>query len=106
MIGIAYDADLTHAKEVIHRATLEVESVVSSPPIEILVRELDYSAVKIEVRFWVNSRRLPFLESTSQVAQALKESLATAEIELPSEIYTVKLKNLPMISNHHHLEQQ
>jgi len=84
---------------VIHEATLRVESIVSDPPLEILVRELALSVVKIEVRFWVNSRRLPFLESTSQVAQAIKEAMEQSEIELPTEIYTVKLKNAPMLSN-------
>lgn len=105
MIGIAYDADITRAKEVIHEATLHVDSIVSEPPPEILVRELAASAVRIEVRFWVNSRRLPFLESTSQVAQSIKERLAQAGIELPTEIYTIKLKNDAGLLNNHHINR-
>ncbi|WP_342669322.1 MULTISPECIES: hypothetical protein [Chroococcidiopsis] len=34
------------------------------------MRELGASTVNIEVRFWVNSHRLPFLEMTSLVAQS------------------------------------
>ncbi|WP_233222843.1 mechanosensitive ion channel family protein [Chroococcidiopsis sp. CCALA 051] len=61
------------------------------------MRELGASTVNIEVRFWVNSRRLPFLEMTSLVAQAMKEALQQAGIEMPNEIYTVELRNLPKI---------
>ena len=60
---------------------------------EILVRELAPSTVNIEVRFWVNSRRLAFLEITSQPAQAIKEALMQAAIELPTEIYTLEFRN-------------
>ncbi|MGG6267489.1 mechanosensitive ion channel family protein [Leptolyngbya sp. AN03gr2] len=105
MIGIAYDADITRAKEVIHEAVLHVDSIVSEPPPEILVRELAASTVRIEIRFWVNSRRLPFLESTSQVAQSIKERLAQSGIELPTEIYTIKLKNDAGLLNNHHINR-
>jgi small conductance mechanosensitive channel len=93
-IGIDYDADITQAKMVIQKAVMQVESIESEPPLEILVRELAASVVKIEVRFWVNSRRLPFLESTSQVAQSIKEAMAEARIELPSEIYTIRIHDV------------
>lgn len=106
MIGISYDADIDRAQAVIHEATLQVESIVSDPPLEILVRELAPSVVKIEVRFWVNSRRLPFLESTSQVAKSIKKAMQQSGIELPTEIYTIKLKNAPILSNNSHLDRQ
>lgn len=59
---------------------------------EILVRELAPSTVKIEVRFWVNSRRGALIEITSQAAQAIKEALMQAGIEL-TEIYTLEFRN-------------
>ncbi len=65
------------------------------------MRELAASTVNIEVRFWVNSRRLPFLEMTSQVAQAIKEALMQAGIEMPTDIYTVRLRGLPPFINNH-----
>jgi small conductance mechanosensitive channel len=94
-MGIDYDTDITHFKEVIHQAVLRVESIVTEPPVEILVRELAASEVKIEVRFWVSSRRLSFLESTSQVAQSIKEAMKQAGIDFPTEVYTIQLKNTP-----------
>ncbi|WP_309739573.1 mechanosensitive ion channel family protein [Chamaesiphon sp. OTE_20_metabat_361] len=96
-IGINYDTDIGQVKEIIHQAALTVESIVADPPLEILVRELAAGAVKIEVRFWVSSRRLSFLESTSQVAQSIKEAIKAAGIDLPNEIYTVQFKDPPQI---------
>ncbi len=66
-IEIDYAVDIARVKAVIHQAAVNVESVVADPPPDILVRELAVSSVKIEVRFWVNSRRLSFLESTSSI---------------------------------------
>jgi len=94
-IEIDYAADIARVKEVIHQAAVKVESVVADPPLDILVRELAVNSVKIEVRFWVNSRRLSFLESTSQVAQSIKEAMTASGIDRPNEVYTVQLKDLP-----------
>jgi small conductance mechanosensitive channel len=73
MVGVASDADITTVKQILHDPVLGVTGVETEPKPDILVRELGASSVNIEVRFWVNSRRLPFLEMTSLVAQALKE---------------------------------
>ncbi|OWY65059.1 transporter [cyanobacterium TDX16] len=97
MVGIAYDADINAVKQILHDAVLGVAGVEAEPQPDIFVRELAASTVNIEVRFWVNSRRLPFLEMTSLVAQAMKEALQQAGIEMPTEIYTVELRNLPKI---------
>lgn len=100
-IEIDYAADIARVKEVIHQAAVKVESVVADPPLDILVRELTVSSVKIEVRFWVSSQRLSFLESTSQVAQSIQEAMKASGIALPNEVYTVQLKNTPRICDAH-----
>jgi small conductance mechanosensitive channel len=101
MVDIDYESDITKVKQIISDAVLVVEGVEKDPKPDILVRELAASTVNIEVRFWVNSLRLPFLEITSQVAQAIKEVLMQAGVEMPTDIYTVKLLGLPpMVDNH------
>ncbi|MBD2258791.1 mechanosensitive ion channel family protein [Pseudanabaena sp. FACHB-2040] len=92
MVGIDFGADINQVKQIMREAVLATIGVEPDPPPEILVRELGASAVKIEVRVWVNSRRLSFLESTSRAAQAVKEALQQAGIGMPTEIYTVKLQ--------------
>jgi len=41
------------------------------------------------------SHRAGFLETTAQVSQRVKEALQTHSIEMPTEIYTLLLKDVP-----------
>ncbi|MBW4619353.1 MAG: mechanosensitive ion channel family protein [Cyanosarcina radialis HA8281-LM2] len=93
LLEIGYEADIRNVQKLLRAAVLQTEGVESEPPPDILVRELGINGVKIEVRDWVNSRRLSFLESTSRVAIAIKEALQAAGIEMPDETYIVKLEN-------------
>ncbi|MBD1908830.1 mechanosensitive ion channel [Funiculus sociatus GB2-A5] len=92
-VGITYKADINTATQVITDAVVQVEGVQSNPPPEVLVRELAAGNVGMEIRFWVNSRRLEFLKTTSSANQAIKEALHKAGIEIPTEIYTVLVRN-------------
>jgi small-conductance mechanosensitive channel len=96
--GIDYKADITKAKQVINDAVLSLPEIEKEPKPDILVRQLAPSTVNIEVRCWVNSRRLPFLEATSLMAQAIKEALEEAEINMPTDIYTLKFNDMLTIS--------
>ncbi|MBD2741129.1 mechanosensitive ion channel family protein [Coleofasciculus sp. FACHB-1120] len=91
-VGIAYGANISTAKQVITDAVLKVKGVQSKPVPEVLVRELDSGKVNLEIRFWVDSRRLEFLETTSKANEAIKEALHKAEIEIPTEIYTLLVR--------------
>ncbi|MBE9189102.1 mechanosensitive ion channel family protein [Gloeocapsopsis crepidinum LEGE 06123] len=98
MVGIDYAADINTAKQIIRDTISKISGVEVSQPIDILVRELAPSTVNLEIRFWVNSRRMAFLEATSQVAQAIKESLMNAGIALPTDIYAIEFRNsLPIL---------
>ncbi|MBO0347965.1 mechanosensitive ion channel family protein [Phormidium pseudopriestleyi FRX01] len=95
MVGVDYEADINQAKAAILKALSELDLVESSPAPEVLVRELAASTINLEIRFWVDSRRAEFLEMTSQGAQRIKEALDSANIEMPTEIYTLNFRNLP-----------
>ena len=94
-VGIDYEADIIEARQVIMQALSAVERVQKEPMTEVLVHELAASTVNLEVRFWVDSRRAGFLETTSAVAQRVKEALQENNIEMPTEIYTLLLKDVP-----------
>ncbi|BAZ08461.1 hypothetical protein NIES4071_02660 [Calothrix sp. NIES-4071] len=81
-INITYKTDINTVKKIVNDTVLKVSGVEPEPKPIILVRELGISTVNIEVRFWVNSQRLPFIEMTSEAAQAIKESLQQAGIQL------------------------
>ncbi len=92
IVGIDYDADVNAARRVIVEAVSQVKGVEKEPPPLILVHDLAPSTVKLEVRFWVNSRRQSFLQVTSAASQAIKEGLQEAGIEMPTEIYTLTFR--------------
>lgn len=94
-VGIDYDADIVKARQVIVEAIASLDEVQPAPAPEVLVRELAASTVNLEVRFWVDSHRAGFLNTTSVVTQRVKEALQSQKIEMPTEIYTLLLKDVP-----------
>ena len=95
MVGIDYGESIAEAIAVINRALATVEEVETTPAADVLVNELATSTVNLEIRFWVDSRRSGFLATTSKVAQAVKESLESADIDMPTDIYTLILREMP-----------
>lgn len=98
-VSISYDTDINTVKKILNDTVLKVVGVEPEPTPIVLVRELGTTTVNIEVRFWVNSQRLPFIEMTSLAAQAIKESLQQAEIKLAA-IPQIKVIQLTNNSNH------
>ncbi|MEM7761880.1 MAG: mechanosensitive ion channel family protein, partial [Cyanobacteria bacterium P01_A01_bin.40] len=94
-VGIDYGEDISQAIAVISQVLNKIEEVESSPTPDVLVSELAASTVNLEIRFWVDSRRSGFLATTSKVAQAVKEALESANIDMPTDIYTLILRQLP-----------
>ena len=95
IVGIDYDANIVRAREVIVDAIKDLDEVQPAPMPEVLVNELAASTVNLEIRFWVDSHRAGFLETTSIVTQRIKEALQEQNIEMPTEIYTLLLKDVP-----------
>ena len=95
MVGIDYDANIANARQVIIDAIATLDTVSPDPAPEVLVKELASSTVNLEIRFWVDSHRAGFLETTSLVAQTIKEALQQQNIEMPTEIYTLMVKDIP-----------
>ena len=95
MVGIDYGEDISEAIAVINKVLESTEEVEATPSPDVLVSELAASTVNLEIRFWVDSRRAGFLATTSKVAQAVKEALETAGIDMPTDIYTLILRELP-----------
>ena len=95
MVGIDYGEDLSEAIAVISQALENFQEVETNPAPDVLVSELAASTVNLEIRFWVDSRRSGFLATTSKVAQSVKEALEAADIDMPTDIYTLILRELP-----------
>ncbi|MEL6441001.1 MAG: mechanosensitive ion channel family protein [Cyanobacteria bacterium J06621_8] len=95
MVGIDYEENIGQAIALINQVLENLEEVEIEPHPDVLVRELAASTVNLEIRFWVDSRRSSFLATTSKVAQGVKEALAAANIDMPTDIYTLILRELP-----------
>ncbi len=95
MVGIDYGENIDKAIAVITKVLEDLEEVETAPQPDVLVKELAASTVNLEVRFWVDSHRAGFLATTSKVAQAIKEALEAANIDMPTDIYTLIVRELP-----------
>ena len=95
MVGIDYAENINRALAVISQALKDLEEVETKPAPDILVNELAASTVNLEIRFWVDSHRAGFLATTSKVTQAVKEALEAANIEMPTDIYTLIMRESP-----------
>lgn len=93
LVGVDYDADISKARHIIQQTVQDIAGISADSPIDVLVRELAASTVNLEVRFWVESHRGEFLQTTSTAAQAVKEALQRAQVEMPTEIYTLQFRN-------------
>ena len=95
LVGIDYAEDISEAIAVIMQVLNNTTEVETNPAPDVLVSELATSTVNLEIRFWVDSRRSGFLATTSKVAQEVKEALETAGIDMPTDIYTLIVRELP-----------
>ncbi|MFZ1025878.1 MAG: mechanosensitive ion channel domain-containing protein [Limnoraphis robusta] len=95
IVGIDYSEDLSTAQKIILNVLNNLSEVETNPAPDILVKELAPSTVNLEVRFWVDSRRAGYLATTSNVTQGIKEALEQANIDMPTDIYTLVFRNLP-----------
>jgi small-conductance mechanosensitive channel len=94
-VGIDYSEDLSTAQKIILNVLNNLSEVETNPAPDILVKELAPSTVNLEVRFWVDSRRAGYLATTSNVTLGIKEALEQANIDMPTDIYTLVFRNLP-----------
>lgn len=80
-VGVAYDADLTKAMDVL-TATLAADGrALPDPAPQVMVLELGDSAITLNLRFWVNAADL--WPCKWAMNKAVKEALDAAGIEIP-----------------------
>ncbi|MGB0806316.1 MAG: mechanosensitive ion channel family protein [Salibacteraceae bacterium] len=80
-VGIAYDADIKQAREVILAGIKQDTRVMQNEAIEVLVAELGDSSINLSVRFWCNPGEYwpVFFDNLENV----KTNLDAAKIEIP-----------------------
>lgn len=82
--GIAYAEDVDESREVIKKAVLNCNSVISdNRPVEIFAQEFADSSINFEVTWWAGSTPLEVRVSKDEVVAAVKHALDDADIEIP-----------------------
>jgi len=82
-IGIAYDADVKKAKELIIKVSQELDWVMGEPsPPKVVVKSFGDSAVNLEARVWIKEPRRR-MDTVSHITDRVKEVFQDEGIEIP-----------------------
>ena len=81
-IGIAYEADINKAKELIKNIALELEWVMREPAPKVVVRNFGDSSVDLQARIWIREPRRR-MDTISHVTDRTKEVFQQEGIEIP-----------------------
>jgi len=81
-IGIAYDADMQKAKEIIENVALTLPWVRKDPGPKVVVKNFGESAVDLEARVWIEDPRKR-IDTISSITDGVKAEFDRAGIEIP-----------------------
>ncbi|MEZ6071286.1 MAG: mechanosensitive ion channel family protein [Pirellulales bacterium] len=81
--GVAYDADLDQAAEVIEAAVGRCDTIDRERPIQIFAQEFADSSITFEVSWWAGSTPLKVRASRDEVIRGVRKALRDAGIEIP-----------------------
>ena len=96
-IGIAYDADVNKAKEIIKGVSLELDWVMKEPPPKVVVKSFGDSAVNLEARVWISDPRRR-IDTISHITDRVKEAFQQQGIEIPFPKRDIYIKSNSSIS--------
>lgn len=82
-VFLGYDVDAPKALEVMVRAVQSVEGVLAQPAPSAQLTNLGQDDLEVELRFWTDSRRSDFVETTSDARKAVVAAARAASIPLP-----------------------
>jgi small conductance mechanosensitive channel len=91
VIGIAYNANIAQAKEVLLNALKSHPNILQEPEPQVFVVSLADSSVNLSVRAWVLPEN--FMTTSSDILEFGKQALDNHNIEIPFPQRVVTLKN-------------
>lgn len=94
-VGIAYEADLKLAKEVVQKQAEAEVCRIPEEEILVFVSELGSSEVKIGVRIWVRTEN--YWEAKWRLTENIKLALDECGIEIPYQKLDVQMRNTDQI---------
>lgn len=91
-IGVAYDADIQKAKDLIVKVAQSADWIAPDPPPKVVVRNFGESSVDLQLRVWINEARHR-MNTISYVTDKVKEIFDKEGVEIPypkREIYVTQ----------------
>lgn len=92
VVGIAYESDMTLAREVALTAVSDVEGVLAEPAPEVIYVGFGRSALELEVLLWCDARQLEMRRTMNRAIEAVKEAFDREGIEMPPEVVALQAK--------------
>lgn len=80
---LGYEADLPKVRNAMMEAMHSVDDVLGEPLASVRIRELRPDGVRLEARFWTDSRRSDFLATVSRVSEAIVKYFSKRQIPFP-----------------------
>ncbi len=81
-IGIAYDADVQQAKDIILQVAATAKWVAADPPAKVVVRNFGESSVDLQLRVWIADARRR-MDTVSDITDRIKAAFDEHGIEIP-----------------------
>ena len=81
-IGVAYDADIKHAKQVILNVADRIDWILKAPAPKVVVVNFGESSVDLQLRVWIENARKR-IDTISQVTDRVKAAFDAEKIEIP-----------------------
>ena len=96
-IGIAYDADVQQAKDIILQVAATAKWVSADPPPKVMVRNFGESSLDLQLRVWIADARRR-MDTISYITDRIKAAFDEQGIEIPypkRDIYIRREITLP-----------
>jgi small-conductance mechanosensitive channel len=81
-IGVAYDADIEHVKQVILNVADGIDWILKAPAPKVVVVNFGESSVDLQLRVWIENARKR-IDTISQVTDRVKAAFDAEKIEIP-----------------------
>jgi small conductance mechanosensitive channel len=81
-VGVAYDADIERAKELMVAVAKTAEWVAAEPAPKVVVRNFGESSVDLQLRVWIDNARKR-MDTISYITDQMKAALDKEGIEIP-----------------------
>jgi small conductance mechanosensitive channel len=91
-IGVAYDTDLSNARQVALDAIAGIEGVLPDPPPQVIYNSFGDSAINFTLYYWIATQDTGYFDAQDAGVLAVNQAFKAAGIEIPYPIQSLILQ--------------